>query len=168
MVISSRVTGTVVSYPRWQLPAESPTSITGIPASSNTDAVIASYAVSMGHFSPRSLAAAMSRTVIRRVPLPPYSVVPPAEEPDVVPVWAAESCVIEPSPNTSSRGALTASPDHVHGGTSPRGGPEAPCGFRPTAPGTVHMHTCNISESSGQNSLDTERSRIVIVLALAA
>lgn len=70
IVISSRVTGTVDSYPRWQLPAESPTSMTGMPASSKTDAVIASYAVSMGHFSPRSLARAMSRTVIRRVPFP--------------------------------------------------------------------------------------------------
>lgn len=27
----------------------------------------------MGHFSPRALAAAMSWTVMRRVPLPPYS-----------------------------------------------------------------------------------------------
>lgn len=42
MVISSMVTGTVVSYPRWQLPAESPTSITGMPASSKTEAVVAS------------------------------------------------------------------------------------------------------------------------------
>ena len=47
--------------------------MTGIPASSKTDAVIASYAVSMGHFSPRSVAAAMSWTVMRRVLLPPYS-----------------------------------------------------------------------------------------------
>lgn len=47
--------------------------MTGIPASSKTDAVIASYAVSMGHFSPRSVAAAMSWTVMRRVDFPPYS-----------------------------------------------------------------------------------------------
>jgi hypothetical protein len=67
----SMVTGTVLSKPRWQLPIESPTSRTGMPASSKTEAVIASYAVSIGHFSPRSLAAARSRTVIRRVPAPP-------------------------------------------------------------------------------------------------
>lgn len=39
MVISSMVTGTVDSYPSATLPAESPTSRTGIPASSKTDAV---------------------------------------------------------------------------------------------------------------------------------
>ena len=32
----------------------------------------------MGHFSPRSLAAAMSRTVMRRVLLPPYSALLPS------------------------------------------------------------------------------------------
>lgn len=71
IVMWSIVTGTVLSKPRWQLPIESPTSSTGMPASSKTDAVIASYAVSMGHRSPRSLARARSRTVTRRVPVPP-------------------------------------------------------------------------------------------------
>src|SRR5690606_14052146 len=83
----------------------------------------------MGHFSPRSLARAMSRTVIRRVPLPPYSALLPSEDADFAgcavraAVWAAESCVMATAPNTSSRGALTASPDHVHGCTSDGRGP---------------------------------------------
>ena len=42
-----------------------------MPASSKTRAVTASYAVSMGHFSARTLASARSRTVIRRWPAPP-------------------------------------------------------------------------------------------------
>ncbi|CAM5502788.1 hypothetical protein SVIOM74S_05020 [Streptomyces violarus] len=47
----------------------------------------------MGHFSPRSLAAAMSRTVMRRVPFPPYSALPPSED-FLGAVCAAESCVM--------------------------------------------------------------------------
>ena len=42
-----------------------------MPASSKTCAVSASYAVSMGHFSPRALALARSLTVTRRVARPP-------------------------------------------------------------------------------------------------
>ena len=70
---SSTVTGSVLSWPKTTIPAESPTSSTGMPASSKTAAVRASYEVSMGHFSPRALAAARSRTVTRRFELPPKS-----------------------------------------------------------------------------------------------
>src|SRR5262249_21539080 len=68
---SSTVTGRVLPWPKTTMPAESPTSSTGIPASSNTAAVRASYEVSIGHFSPRALAAARSRTVTRRFAPPP-------------------------------------------------------------------------------------------------
>jgi hypothetical protein len=40
--MSSTVTGTVLESPRTTLPAESPTSITGMPASSNTEALTVS------------------------------------------------------------------------------------------------------------------------------
>jgi len=70
-ISSSTVTGSVVSWPKTTMPAESPTSSTGMPASSKTRAVRASYEVSIGHFSPRALAATRSRTVTRRVALPP-------------------------------------------------------------------------------------------------
>src|SRR3954466_5476109 len=53
----------------------------------------------MGHFSPRSLARVMSRTVMRRVPFPPYSALLPSEGL----VWAAESCVIATAPYVISR-----------------------------------------------------------------
>src|SRR5690606_18219443 len=83
-----------------------------MPASSKTRAVIASYAVTIGHFSPRSFAAAMSRTVTRRVALPPYSVV---DRPDVVTVAeteAEEEAVTDDIVRTSKpRGAPVASPD---------------------------------------------------------
>lgn len=70
-----------------------------MPASSKTDAVIASYAVSMGHFSPRSLASVMSRTVMRRLLLPPYSALLLLSGV----FWAAESCVIATAPSVVSR-----------------------------------------------------------------
>ena len=40
--MSSTVTGTVLDSPSTTLPAESPTSITGMPASSNTEALTVS------------------------------------------------------------------------------------------------------------------------------
>ncbi len=52
---------------------------------------MASYAVSIGHFSARSLAAAMSRTVIRRELVPPYSDLSTG-------FWAGESCVMVTAP----------------------------------------------------------------------
>src|SRR4051794_26529412 len=70
--MSSTVTGTVVSYPRTLLPAESPTSSAGTPTSSKSAAVSMSYDVSIAHFSPRSLADCRSRTVMRRLTTPPY------------------------------------------------------------------------------------------------
>src|SRR3954469_25081828 len=70
--MSSTVTGTVVSYPRTLLPAESPTSSAGTPTSSKSAAVSMSYDVSIAHFSPRSLADCRSRTVMRRLTIPPY------------------------------------------------------------------------------------------------
>ena len=52
--------------------AESPTNKTGIPASSKTLALSASYEVIIGHFSPRAFAAIKSLVVIRRDCFPPY------------------------------------------------------------------------------------------------
>jgi hypothetical protein len=69
--MSSTVTGTVLEYPRTTLPEESPTSSTGMPASSNTEALTVSYAVSIAHFSPRSLACCRWCTRTRVLDWPP-------------------------------------------------------------------------------------------------
>src|SRR5919106_6247775 len=58
--ISSIVTGSVFWYPRTLLPTESPTRITGMPASSRIRAVGKSYAVSIGNRRPSAFQVAKS------------------------------------------------------------------------------------------------------------
>src|SRR3569623_3692770 len=53
-MISSSVTGSVVSWPWTTMPSESPTRSTSAPDSSSNRANVASYAVNMAIFSPRS------------------------------------------------------------------------------------------------------------------
>src|SRR6266581_252236 len=71
--ISSIVTGSVVEYPRTFWASESPTRMTGTPASSRILAVGKSYAVSMMNRSPRSLNLRRSRMVNDMGLAPPFT-----------------------------------------------------------------------------------------------
>src|SRR5690349_9076850 len=140
---SSRVTGIVLSCPYTTMDAESPTSSTGMPASSKTRAVSASYAVSIGHFSPRALAAARSRTVTRRPACPPYSASRGWGSP-----WFPVRCLVAAVPESPAIAVIWTS--------TPRGAPAA-------SPGNSDHYTPDppANRVSGQAWSITIRPRIV-------